>query len=157
MGSILSSGFSATAPEGTRALESDIFGPPCEGNIDLKALRRVRERPLTKLQNDAFQAIFKDVDANKDGSISKEELQAIFAEFENPLKPEEADQMMEIADQNKDGTVNLPEFKILLKKLLQLYLESHRLQNNVGMLKVAQDQQLCLAALETSGCQMGLC
>jgi len=125
MGSTLSSGFSLTAPEGTRALESDILGPPGVGHIDLEALRRVRERPPTKLQNDAFQAIFKDVDANNDGSISKEELQAIFAEFENPLKPEEADQMMEIADQNKDGTVDLPEFKILLKKLLQLKLEEN--------------------------------
>ena len=52
-------------------------------------------------------ALFKKLDTNNDGKLSKEELKA------GPIKAEKADKVFDKLDTNKDGSLNADELKVL--------------------------------------------
>merc|ERR1711997_872820 len=49
-------------------------------------------------------------DKNQDGYITKEELTAVFAELDSSVGEKELDQILAVADLNKDGHIDYKEF-----------------------------------------------
>lgn len=55
-------------------------------------------------------------DLNSNGTIEKEELQAIMSQYYNEIiSDQEVDEMLEEADTNKDGVIQLSEFFAIMK------------------------------------------
>jgi len=53
---------------------------------------------------------------NSNGTIEKEELQAIMGQYYNEIiSDQEVDEMLEEADTNKDGVIQLSEFFAIMK------------------------------------------
>ncbi|KAL0091390.1 calmodulin [Phycomyces blakesleeanus] len=60
---------------------------------------------------------FQQFDKNKDGLISRQELEQVMADLGERMSPQEIKDMMDEADTNKDGFIDFEEFKHLLPPL----------------------------------------
>jgi hypothetical protein len=68
--------------------------------------------------------LFKKMDANGDGKVSKEEFQDFMSKFGPPRLREKTkllDRVFDRADTNGDGSLSLQEFKDLLEKLRERF------------------------------------
>eukprot|EP00747_Dinoflagellata_sp_TGD_P042335 gnl/TRDRNA2_/TRDRNA2_142024_c0_seq1.p1 gnl/TRDRNA2_/TRDRNA2_142024_c0~~gnl/TRDRNA2_/TRDRNA2_142024_c0_seq1.p1 ORF type:complete len:149 (+),score=28.80 gnl/TRDRNA2_/TRDRNA2_142024_c0_seq1:148-594(+) len=114
--------FQFDAGKGDRvyAMKNDL----ASDSINFAALRRTKtSTSLTPEEGAILQGVLKLVDVNHDGKMGKDEIKRYFDEHHNPLLPGEIDEMIDIADKDKSGYIELEEFKILCKKIQRA---SHR-------------------------------
>lgn len=64
---------------------------------------------VSKISGDV-NATFESVDKDKDGSLSKEEVEKLFIELDCPISPNELNEVMVTLDEDKDGMVSKWEF-----------------------------------------------
>jgi len=63
-----------------------------------------------EMQAKGMQETFKELDADGDGYVSKNDLREVFVQHDTPFSPEELDDFMTKADRNGDGRIDYTEF-----------------------------------------------
>ena len=65
---------------------------------------------LSNAQISELRYAFNRMDVNKDGFVTKKELRRLFRELGQEVKEEVIDEMIAIADTNRDGLIDFDEF-----------------------------------------------
>ncbi|KAI8971897.1 hypothetical protein BDF20DRAFT_887114 [Mycotypha africana] len=78
-------------------------------------LKHEQEEKLIKdIETEEIKACFQVFDLDKDGRISRKDLEQIMVRLGSPLTQQELKDMMTLGDKNKDGFIDFEEFKQLL-------------------------------------------
>jgi len=72
----------------------------------------ITAKPATK---DQLEAYFKAADSDGSGSLSKDEVTALFQKLANPPSQEAIDKALDAVDSNDDGKVNYAEFLAMME------------------------------------------
>ena len=85
--------------------------------------------------------VFGQIDTNKDGIISKEELSYYFENTVIFISGEEIEKILVEMDANKDGTVNMEEFIQYVQKQISNNLEGDLKELRGGMLELVNQNK----------------
>ena len=89
-------------------LMSNFLGGSVDSFDEFQVLMQMQ---MTDTDNtEMLTSAFKVFDADKSGSISRDELHKIMTTLGEPLTESEVNEMMAEADKDKDGTINYSEF-----------------------------------------------
>eukprot|EP00747_Dinoflagellata_sp_TGD_P184948 gnl/TRDRNA2_/TRDRNA2_41103_c0_seq1.p1 gnl/TRDRNA2_/TRDRNA2_41103_c0~~gnl/TRDRNA2_/TRDRNA2_41103_c0_seq1.p1 ORF type:complete len:151 (-),score=26.26 gnl/TRDRNA2_/TRDRNA2_41103_c0_seq1:137-589(-) len=88
--------------------------------VDCRALRRVQSKPMTVDEEQLFAAVLKQIDTNHDGKMSREEIKKHFRQHHSPMREDELNEMIDIADKDKSGFIEVSEFQSLCQKIMML-------------------------------------
>ena len=93
-----------------------IFDRTNGGMITFKDFQTISSPDFDPFANEeTISALFSTFDKQDNGAISPEDILAIAKEVSEPITPEEAQEMIKAFDSDKDGLVNLREFKTIVK------------------------------------------
>lgn len=99
-------------------VSSGLEGDIATERIDFQALRRAKTKKLSVQETKCIDKIFQHVDTDQSKTISKPEIRALFEKHNSPLTDAELNELMEIADTDKSGEVDMQEFRVLMKKMI---------------------------------------
>lgn len=103
-------------------MEDGIENDFAETNVNVFRLRRVQSQPLSDTERHAFARIFESIDTHyspgRPGRIFRRDIAAYFAAHYNPLRPEELEELMDVADVDKSGELSKDEFLQVAKKII---------------------------------------
>eukprot|EP00928_Gymnodinium_smaydae_P063070 TRINITY_DN46764_c0_g1_i1.p2 TRINITY_DN46764_c0_g1~~TRINITY_DN46764_c0_g1_i1.p2 ORF type:complete len:144 (-),score=47.56 TRINITY_DN46764_c0_g1_i1:86-517(-) len=87
-------------------------------SINTRVLRRVTDIDLAPDEEQALGELFNRINLDSDDTITEVELRRYFSKYRKMIRPDELEELMEIADKDGNGQLNKEEFLFLAKRIL---------------------------------------